>query len=117
MALLGILPPLAFLQSPGEPPVPFEAWVRMFDNSALALADKMEGKRKRALLIHTVGAEAQRIFYTLPEIGDSYEDALKALKTFFVPQLNVVVERNKFFAGRLKERVRPQLSMQLLCGS
>ena len=61
MALLGISPPPAFLQSPGEPTVPFEAWIRMFDNYVLALADKVEDKRKRALLIHTVGAEAQWI--------------------------------------------------------
>lgn len=51
---------------------------------------------KRAFLIHTVDAEAQSIFYTMPVIGDSYDEALKALKEFFVPKLNVVAERNKF---------------------
>ncbi|CAJ1065434.1 uncharacterized protein LOC112144321 [Xyrichtys novacula] len=80
MARLGISPPPAFLQSPGVSTVPFEAWIRMFDNYVLALADKMGDKRNSALLIHTVGAEAQRIFHTLPEIGVSDEDALK---TFF----------------------------------
>ncbi|XP_024125489.1 interferon alpha-inducible protein 27-like protein 2A [Oryzias melastigma] len=53
----------------------------------------MEDKRKRALLIHTVGTEAQRIFYTLPDTGDSYAAALQALKTFFIPKLT---EENKF---------------------
>uniref|UniRef100_A0A8C7X7T9 Retrotransposon gag domain-containing protein n=1 Tax=Oryzias sinensis TaxID=183150 RepID=A0A8C7X7T9_9TELE len=96
MALLGISPPPAFLQNPGVPTILPESWIRMFKNYILALADKMEDKRKRALLIHTVGAETQRIFYTLPEMGDSYADVLQALKTFFIPKLNTVAERNKF---------------------
>ncbi|XP_024124582.1 uncharacterized protein LOC112144321 [Oryzias melastigma] len=96
MALLGISPPPAFLQNPGAPTIPLESWIRMFENYVLALADDMEDKRKRALLIHTVGTEAQRIFYTLPDTGDSYAAALQALKTFFIPKLNTVAERNKF---------------------
>lgn len=53
--------------------------------AALALADKME-KSKRVLIIHVVGTEAQPIFYTLPVIDDSYNDALKALRDFFLCQ-------------------------------
>lgn len=55
----------------------------MFENYELALANKMADKRKHALLIHTVGAEAQRYFYMLPAFSDSYNDAQKALKIFF----------------------------------
>lgn len=91
-----ISPCPAFYQSPGEPTVPFETWLRIFKNYVLALADKKKEKRKCALLIYMVGAEAQHFFYTLPVIGDSYYDALKALKNFFVPELNVIAEPNKF---------------------
>lgn len=56
----------------------------------------IEEKRKCALLIHSIGAEAQRIFYTMPVASNSYADAVKALKTYFVLKLNVVAERNKF---------------------
>lgn len=54
-------------------------------------------------------------FYTLPAFGDSYDDALKALKHFFVPKLNVVTERNKFrqLVGHKLTDLR--LSMQRLC--
>lgn len=62
MALCGISPPPAFLQSLGEPTVPFETWLCTFDNYVLTLDDKVEDKRKRALLIHSNGVEAQHIF-------------------------------------------------------
>uniref|UniRef100_A0A3B3T9U7 Gypsy retrotransposon integrase-like protein 1 n=1 Tax=Paramormyrops kingsleyae TaxID=1676925 RepID=A0A3B3T9U7_9TELE len=97
MALLGLSPPPAFLQTPGEPAVPFDSWIRMFDNYLLALSDtEVVEKRRRAMLIHCLGTEGQRIFYTLPVADDSYLTALTALRTFFVPKLNVVAERNKF---------------------
>lgn len=96
MALLAISPPPVFPHSPGVPTVHFDTWMTMFDNYVLALAGNIEEKRKRALLIHSIGAEAQRIFYMLPVASESYADAVKALKAYFVPKLNVVAERNKF---------------------
>ena len=53
-------------------------------------------KRKRALLLHCLGAEGQRIFYTLTDGGTSYESAVTALCAHFKPPINVVVERHKF---------------------
>lgn len=67
----------------------------MFDNYVLALADRVEDKRKCALLIQMVCTETQHIFYILSATGDTYNSALKALKEFFVPKLNVVAERKK----------------------
>lgn len=96
MALLGLTQPPPFLQTPGEPAVGFEAWEKIFETYLIALSDKeLADKRKRALLIHCIGVEAQRIFYTL-ESGTTYAEAVKALKAFFVPKVNIVAERNKF---------------------
>ena len=96
MALLSLTQPLPFLQSPGEPTITFDTWLRSFETYLIALSEKeLADKRKRALLIHCIGVEAQRIFYHL-EMGTSYEDATKALKAFFMPKVNVVAERNKF---------------------
>ncbi|XP_061103089.1 uncharacterized protein LOC133131697 isoform X1 [Conger conger] len=96
MALLSLTPPPPFLQTPGEPTITFDAWVRSFNTYLTALSDKeLADKRKRALLVHCIGVEAQRIFFTLAT-GTTYDKACKALKSFFVPKVNVVSERNKF---------------------
>lgn len=42
----GISPFRAFYQSPGEPTVPFETWLRIFKSYVLALADKKRGKEE-----------------------------------------------------------------------
>lgn len=55
--------------------------MRMFDNYVQALADQIEEKRKRTLLIHSIVAEAQRSSYTLPVASDSYADAVKAFES------------------------------------
>ncbi len=97
MALLALSPPPAFLNTPGEPTIPFNAWIRMFDNYVTALSEEdIAEKIKRALLIHCLGTEGQRIFYTLTVANDGYETALTALRAFFVQKVNVVAERNKF---------------------
>lgn len=95
--MLALSPPPAFLDTPGEPTIPFNSWIRMFDNYVTALsAEDIPEKRKRALLIHCLGTEGQRIFYTLTVADDKYETALTALRAFFVQKVNVVAERNKF---------------------
>ena len=48
--------------------------------------------RQRALLLHCLGTEGQRIFYTLPETRAT----LAALHGYFMPKVNVVVERHTF---------------------
>lgn len=97
MAHLGLTPPPPFLQTPGDPVMSFEAWERMFETYLLALSEnELPDKRKRALLIHCIGVEAQRIFYTLDSTGTTYAAAKKALTTFFSPKVNIVAERNKF---------------------
>ncbi len=57
----------------------------MFDNYMTAFSEEdIAEKRKRALLIHCLGTEGQRIFYTLTVANDGYETALTALRAFFV---------------------------------
>ncbi len=40
MALLALSPPPAFLNTPGESTIPFNAWIRMFDNYMTALSEE-----------------------------------------------------------------------------
>uniref|UniRef100_A0A8C1GVZ8 Uncharacterized protein n=1 Tax=Cyprinus carpio TaxID=7962 RepID=A0A8C1GVZ8_CYPCA len=74
MALLGLSPPPAFLETPGELTIPFNSWIRIFYNYVTALG----------------------YFYTLTVADDGYQTALTALRAFFVQKVNVVAERNKF---------------------
>ena len=97
MALLGLQPPSAFLECPGEPKVPFGAWKKLFDNYLLAIGgSNFAAERKRALLIHCLGTEGQRLYNTLPLTDDSYDGSVAALQTFFTPKVNVVAERYRF---------------------
>ena len=64
---VALAPPAAFLPSPGEPAIPFTSWRRMFENFMLAVNDvTLSDVRKLALLIHCLGTEGQRLFYTSP---------------------------------------------------
>ncbi len=91
--------PTPFLPCPGEPAIPFDTWLRMFKNYLLvvgASGDAWPVERKRALLLHCLGTEGHRLFYTLPNQGDSMEDAIATLKAHFAPRRNIVAERHAF---------------------
>ncbi|KAJ8375109.1 hypothetical protein SKAU_G00056890 [Synaphobranchus kaupii] len=97
MAALNLSQPTPFLQSVGEPPVPFKAWIRTFENYLLAMSEvDLPDARKRALLIHCLGAEGQRLFYTLTVADEKYDTAREAIQNFFTPKVNVVAERYRF---------------------
>ncbi|XDV20064.1 hypothetical protein PO909_025446 [Leuciscus waleckii] len=88
-----------FLPCPGEPSMLFDMWLRMFNNYLLVInawGDAWPDIRKRATLLHCLGPEGQRIFYALPETGDTYVSAVSALEKHFTPKVNVVVERYAF---------------------
>lgn len=88
-----------FLSCPGEPIMPFDMWLRMFDNYLLvinAVGSAWPDARKRATLLHCLGAEGQQIFYALPDTSETYDTAVAALKRQFIPKVNVVVERHTF---------------------
>ena len=88
-----------FLPAPGEPAIPFKSWVKIFQNYCLVIdveGQEWTGARQRALLLHCLGTEGQRIFYTLPNTGDTLATALTSLHGYFTPKVNVVVERHTF---------------------
>lgn len=122
----GLAPPPPFLPTPGRPAVPWPQWLRIFENFLLASgASDCTPDRRKALLLHSLGVEGQRIFYTLPlpssdnakpgeqtaidkipaaskGIADtrteasSYDIAVAALHTHFITASNVVAERHRF---------------------
>ncbi len=91
--------PAPFLLCSGEPAIPFVTWRKMFEKYLLAInatGGSWPDARKRAVLLHSLGTEGQRLFYTLPDTGTTFEHAMKALEDHFTPKVNVVVARHRF---------------------
>ncbi|KAH6945931.1 hypothetical protein HPB50_010751 [Hyalomma asiaticum] len=66
MSCIGLAPPPPFLPVPGRPPVPWPQWHQMFENFLLASgASDFKPERRKALLIHSLGVEGQRVFSTI----------------------------------------------------
>ena len=111
-------PPPSFLPTPGSPTIPWKQWKGLFENFLLAGgASKFSDDRRRAMLLHCLGPEGQRVFHTLPPSSSStsgdvaaadgaadvpsdspcnYNEALKRLDSHFTPAVNVVAERYRF---------------------
>ncbi|KAL1480457.1 hypothetical protein MTO96_051012 [Rhipicephalus appendiculatus] len=67
MSMSGLAPRPPFLPTPGRPAVAWPRWLRIFENFLLASgASVCTPDRRNALLLHSLGVEGQRIFYTLP---------------------------------------------------
>ncbi|KAH6919754.1 hypothetical protein HPB50_029259 [Hyalomma asiaticum] len=67
MSFLGLAPPPFFLATPGRPPLPWEQWEQMFNVYLVESgAAKFAPERRKAILLHCLGAEGQRIYETLP---------------------------------------------------
>lgn len=90
-------------------------------------ANKFNEERRRALLLHCLGPEGQRVYNTLPsttpQLGDSgaasadgatssYDETFARLDKHFSPAVNVVAERYKFRqrSQRLHELVDDYIS-------
>ena len=85
-------PPTAFLALPGEPPVPWIRWLESFENYLAALdPDKASDPRRRAVLVHCLGTEGQRIFRTLGQ-AKKYKDAMRLLKAHFAAPQTLIIE-------------------------
>lgn len=98
-------PPPCFLPVPAaSPAIPWTQWFPLFENFILASgASNYNADRRKAILLHCLGAEGQRTFNSMTEDfiavedGDSvYVKAVKMLKEHFSPIMNVVVERYNF---------------------
>lgn len=53
-------------------------------------------ERKCAILLQCLGAEGLKVFYMLPDKGQTVANAFKALEEHFQPATNVVFEWHKF---------------------
>ncbi len=99
MAEIGLTAPSPFLSTPGDPSIPWNRWIEQFDTYLLASGisgnRKISVDRKRAILVHCLGTEGQRIFRSL-EDTDSYEDAVTALEKQFGSHRSVIMERWHF---------------------
>ncbi|KAH7944976.1 hypothetical protein HPB49_003784 [Dermacentor silvarum] len=72
MSCIGLAQPPPFLHVPGRPPVPWLQWHRMFENFLLASgASDCKPERRKALLIHSLGVEGQRVFSSLLLTSDA----------------------------------------------
>lgn len=97
--MVSVPTPASFLPCSGEPAIPFATWRKMFENYLLAInatGDSWPDARKRAILLHSLGTEGQRLFYTFPNTGTTFAEAMSALEDHFVPKVNVVVARHRF---------------------
>ncbi|KAH7971956.1 hypothetical protein HPB52_004387 [Rhipicephalus sanguineus] len=123
MSVPGLAPPPFFLATPGRPPLPWEQWEQLSNVYLVASgAAEFTPARRKAILLHCLGPEGQRIYQTLPAgstaatqpvpsaaalvvkdgdksaaaTSDEYETALVALRHHFSTSCNVVVERHRF---------------------
>ncbi|XP_077548043.1 uncharacterized protein LOC144160724 [Haemaphysalis longicornis] len=117
MSFSGLAPPPPFLPAPGRPSLPWEEWEQSLTVYLLASgAAEFLPERRKAILLHCLGAEGQRIYRTLPAgssaadravqekqekppapATDEYESALIALRQQFSTSWNVVVERHRLY--------------------
>ncbi|KAL1277069.1 hypothetical protein QQF64_023742 [Cirrhinus molitorella] len=97
--MVSVPAPTPFLPCSGEPAIPFVTWRKIFENYLLAInatGSSWPDARKRAVLLHSLGTEGQRLFYTLPDTGTTFEHAMTAIEHHFPPKVNVVVARHRF---------------------
>ena len=100
MAGIGLVAPNPLLATPGEPPVPWSRWILSFKTYLTASgldATEILDPRRRAILIHCLGAEGQRIFGQLDDtITGMYDKAVDELEKYFGPKTSVMIERYRF---------------------
>lgn len=67
MSCIGLAPPPPFLPQPGRPPVPWTQWHQIFENYLVASGvSDVPPERRKALLLHSLGVEGQRVSSSLP---------------------------------------------------
>ncbi len=80
------------------PLIPFKTWSQIFENYLLVIrasGDDWPNAQRRAVLLHCLGTEGQRFFYSLLNTGTDYDSAMAALLVHFSPKAHVV-ERHAF---------------------
>ncbi|KAJ0050971.1 hypothetical protein NL108_011344 [Boleophthalmus pectinirostris] len=78
--------PPNFLPAPGQPCMPWDRWLRSFENYTEQLGEsKLTDSTKLVLLKNCLGQEGQRILTTLLSGKMTYADAILALSVYFSP--------------------------------
>ena len=72
----------------------WEEWLQNLEMYFLAAAID-ETKRKKAILLYQGGSELCKIYKTLNDDKDTFEDAKTHLNTYFTAKKNVTYERHK----------------------
>lgn len=88
------------------------------DGKGLILTDNASvatKQRRRALLLHHAGTDVQDIFSTLADTGGptDYEQAVTALNSYFVPQVNTAFARQTFY--QLKQKTGQTVQQFVTC--
>ncbi|KAJ1165729.1 hypothetical protein NDU88_006146 [Pleurodeles waltl] len=104
----GIPAPPPFLATPGDPPIPWKQWKKIFNAYMLAIgSDGYAPPRRQAILLHHLGIEGRRIYENLPEVslgmGDEqptniFDMSVQMLDEQFTAKTNLVLQRHKFFS-------------------
>ena len=100
MSSQNISPPPPFLSEPGmSQSLEWEDWLDIFDNYLMALdGQEFSPACKKALLLNTIGREAQQVFKYLPialradgqPMADVYTEARQRLTVRFAKEVNLV---------------------------
>ncbi|KAJ1112996.1 hypothetical protein NDU88_001256 [Pleurodeles waltl] len=100
--------PPPFLATPGDLPIPWKQWKKIFNTYMLAIgSDRYAPPRRQAILLHHLGIEGRRIYENLPEVslgmGDGqptnvFDMSVQTLDAQFTPKTNLVLQRHKFFS-------------------
>jgi hypothetical protein len=90
-----------FLQTPGNPPIPWQHWRRMFADWVGAIGFPNTppfAVRKAALLRASLGAEGSRIYYTLipDDLEETYDEIMTRMGTQFNRPAGVIFNRALF---------------------
>ena len=75
----------------------YKRWMESY--TFYELATGVSGKAdniRRATILHCMGPAVQRIFATLTEQTDTFDETKTALKNYFNPKKNIAGERHKF---------------------
>ena len=73
----------------------WDTWIQCLQNYLLAV-NVTNDLRKRANLLHFIGPTSYEDFLTLPNRGQTYDEAKQVLRNFFHPQVNVEFEIANF---------------------
>ena len=88
------VPPVDRFTHAGEHPADigqnWDRWKRSFQYYVDRKGIRDEG-RKRALLLHCAGPQVQEVFSTLPDTGEDFGSAVRALDAYFKPLVNKLI--------------------------